>query len=48
MIISRTANDAANLTSAQLIEAVGGLPSQKTSRGIVGDQALRARLANVH
>jgi nitrogen fixation NifU-like protein len=47
MIIGRTVSDAANLTSAQLIEAVGGLPSRKHHAASLAIEALRACLSNV-
>jgi len=48
MIVGVTTVDAANLTSAQLIEAVGGLPSRKHHAASLAIEALRACLANVH
>ena len=48
MIVGVTTVDAANLASAQLIEAVGGLPSRKHHAASLAIEALRACLANVH
>jgi nitrogen fixation NifU-like protein len=47
MIIGGTASDAANLTSAQLIEAVGGLPSRKHHAASLAIEALRACLSSI-
>jgi NifU-like protein involved in Fe-S cluster formation len=47
MIIGRIAIEAATLTSAQLIEAVGGLPSRKHHAASLAIEALRACLLNV-
>ena len=45
MIIGRTTSDAANLTGAQLIEALGGLPNRKHHAASLAIEALRACLS---
>ena len=47
MIIGRSASEAANLTSAELISAVGGLPGRKHHAASLAIDALRACLSSV-
>ena len=47
MIIGRTVSDAKTITSRQLIEAVGGLPSRKHHAALLAVEALRVCLTKV-